>query len=250
MAFGSNDFILEVKKMKLIIDNQIREKYPDLRIGVVIAQNLNNELYKDELADFCRNTFTKFADKFESFKELDEVKNIIAWREIYRSFGVNPKKKKPTAESLLARSIKSGFVPHISPAVDAYLCAETIHFLPIGGYDLTRIADDIILRYAKLGEDFVGVGSEEEENTIEGEVVYADSTRILTRCWNYKDCDFAKIDTHTKTIALFVEGAVSEITDEEIKETTDAIANNLKTYCEASCTVKFLMAEQSEIEIM
>lgn len=236
--------------MKLLIDSQIREKYPELRIGVVIAQNLNNEIYKDELVEFCKNTFITFAGKFESFKELDKVKNIIAWREIYRSFGVNPKKKKPTAESLLARSIKSSFVPHISPAVDAYLCAETIHSLPIGGYDLTRISDDIILRYAKSGESFIGVGENEEENTIEGEVVYADSSRILTRCWNYKDCDYAKIDTHTKTIALFVEGAVSQITDDEIQETTNAISENLKYYCEASCTVKFLTAEENELDIL
>ncbi len=236
--------------MKLLIDSQIREKYPELRIGVVIAQNLNNETYRDELADFCQNTFNTFADKFESFKELDEVKNIIAWREIYRSFGVNPKKKKPTAESLLARTIKSGFVPHISPAVDAYLCAETMHYLPIGGYDLTRISDDIILRYAKSGESFVGVSADEEENTIEGEVVYADAARILTRCWNYKDCDYAKIDTHTKTIALFVEGAVNQINDEEIKETAKAISDNLQNYCGASCIVKFLTAKQNELEII
>ncbi len=236
--------------MKLLIDDQIRQNYPDLRIGVVIAENLNNKIYKDDLTDFCKNTFTKFANKFESFKELGDLKNIIAWREIYKSFGVNPKKKKPTAESLLARVIKSGFVPHISPAVDAYLCAETIHYLPIGGYDLSRVSDDIILRYAKLGESFVGVGGSEEESTIEGEVVYADTARVLTRCWNYKDCDFAKIDTNTRKIALFVEGAVSQITDNEIKDTTNSIANNLKNYCEASCTVKFLTVEQNELEII
>lgn len=236
--------------MKLLIDNQIREKYPELRIGVVIAQNLNNENYRDELAEFCQNTFSTFAGKFESFKELDEVKNIVAWRDIYRSFGVNPKKKKPTAESLLARTIKNGFIPHISPAVDAYLCAETMHYLPIGGYDLTRISDDIILRFAKSGESFVGVGDVEEESTVEGEVVYADATRILTRCWNYKDCDYAKIDTQTKRIALFVEGALNQITDEEIKETAYAIADNLHNYCEASCTVKFLTAEQNELDII
>lgn len=236
--------------MKLLIDKKIREKYPDLRIGVVIAQQLNNENYKVELEEFCRNNFTTFGNKFESHKELDDVKNIVAWRDIYRSFGINPKKKKPTAEALLARTIKSGFVPHISPAVDAYLCAEALHYLPIGGYDLTKISDDIILRNAKPGESFLGVGSDKEESTIEGEIVYADTVRVLTRCWNYKDCDYAKIDVHTKTIALFVEGAFDIITDEEIRETTNAIATNLMNYCDALCTVKFLSSDQDEVDII
>lgn len=235
--------------MKLIINEEIRAKYPDLRIGIIVAKNVNNRSYEDGLEEFVKQTFTKFANKFDNPHDLDDNKNITAWRDIYRSFGINPKKKKPTAESLLARAIRSNYVPHISPAVDAYLCAETLHYLPIGGYDLTHIDGDIELRYAKEGEEFFGVGAEKTEYTNADEVVYSDNSRVLTRCWNYRDCDFSKIDENTSTVALFVEAPLDIIGDDEAKNTIEQIAINLQKYCNAEYKTLFLDKEQNEIDI-
>jgi len=151
--------------MKLIISTEIRTEYPDLRIGIVIAENIFNSEYKEGLKEYCSKRFKEFSHKFNSEKELSEVKNILAWQNIYRSFGVNPKKKCPTAEALLSRVIKTGFVPCINPAVDSYLIAETLHNLPIGGYDLNKINGDIMLRFSPGGESFLGIGSKDVENT-------------------------------------------------------------------------------------
>jgi len=236
--------------MKLVVNSTIREKYPALRIGLVVAKNVNNAIYQEGLEEYAKDVFSKFARKFEDPKDLESHKNILAWREIYRSFGINPKKKKPTAESLLARIIRSNYIPHISPAVDAYLCAETVHYLPIGGYDLERISGDIVLKFSSGNEDFMGVGAESAEVTNEGEVVYADNDRILTRCWNYRDCDFSKIDTGTTTLALFSEAPLIEMADNEVKETVEQISANLQKFCGAQCTVSFLSADENEITIL
>ena len=236
--------------MKLIISDEIRAKYPDLRIGVVVAHDVDNTTYQEGLEEYVEQLFKRFGRKYESPHDLEDIPNIMAWRDIYRSFGINPKKKKPTAEALLARAIRSGYVPHISPAVDAYLCAETAHCLPIGGYDLTRITGDITLKFANGGEEFMGVGAESVEFTNEGEVIYADDARVLTRCWNYRDCDFSKIDTDTTTLALFSEAALAVITDEAVKETIEQISENLQKYCGAQCTTLFLSAQQNELEII
>jgi DNA/RNA-binding domain of Phe-tRNA-synthetase-like protein len=236
--------------MKLVVSDDIRAKYPDLRIGLVVAKNVNNAAYQKDLEDFVKSAFSQFTRKFDDPKDIDSHKNIIAWREIYRSFGINPKKKKPTAESLLARVIRSNYIPHISPAVDAYLCAETAHYLPIGGYDLGRISGDIVLRFSSGNEDFMGVGAESAELTNDGEVVYADDDRILTRCWNYRDSDYSKIDTNTSTLALFSEAPLAEISDFEVKETVEQINVNLQKFCGAECTVMFLSSNENEITIL
>lgn len=236
--------------MQLIVDKDIRDKYCDLRIGIIIARNVENNYYPLELEEYCKNTFSSFAKKFESPHDLDNIKNIAAWRETYKSFGINPKKKRPTAESLLTRAIKNDYYPHISAAVDSYLCAETINCLPIGGYDLNHIQGNIILRYSKGEELFLGVSSENEEKTIEGEIIYADESRILTRCWNYRDCDFAKIDRNTNTLALFIEAPMKSITDEDIRQTTELVAANLTNYCKAECNIKFLNEQQNSITLI
>lgn len=236
--------------MKLIISDAIREKYPDLRIALVVAKNVNNTEYLNGIEEFVKDSFMKFTRQYDNPKDLESHKNIIAWREIYRSFGINPKKRKPTAESLLARVIRSNYVPHISPAVDAYLCAEIAYCLPVGGYDLERISGDIVLRFSNGNEEFLGVGSEVSEVTNEGEVIYADDSRILTRCWNYKDCDYSKIDTGTTKLALFSEAPYSDISDEEAKETVEQISDNLQKFCGAQCTNMFLTSKDNEITIL
>ncbi len=235
--------------MKLVISDSIQKKYPELRIGVVVAEDVNNNT-STELEEFVTTEFRKFASKHEHPSAIAKHKNILAWREIYRSFGVNPKKKKPTAEALLTRVVRSSFVPNINPAVNAYLASEMCHYLPIGGYDLDQIDGDIELRESTGGEEFVGVGSSDVELTMEGEVVYGDDARILTRRWNYRDCDYSKIDVRTKCLALFVEGPISEISDNELKDTANNMSANLSTYCNAKTTVLFLDKGQHDLTLL
>jgi len=235
--------------MELIISETIRTKFPDLRIGVVVAHSIDNTRYSEALASAVNLTFTSFADKHEGLDVFEEEKNIKIWRDVYRSFGTNPKKKTPTAEALLSRVIKSRFVPHISPAVDSYLMAETLHVLPIGGYDLEKVEGDITLRFSNDQEKFVGIGNSDEEVLPAGEVVYADSARILTRRWNYKDCDYAKIADATKSVALFVEGPKQEITDSEICQTSEAMSENLHKYCGGDVKTLFLSSTTNRIQL-
>jgi len=234
--------------MKLAIAESIQKKYPDLRIGIVVADEVRNEP-SAALEEFVTKGFRVFASKHDNPNDVEKHKNILAWREIYRSFGVNPKKKKPTAEALLTRVVRSSFVPNINPAVDAYLASEMLHYLPIGGYDLEKIDGDIVLRESVGGEEFTGVGSDDVEKTDQGEVIYADSSRVLTRRWNYRDCDHSKIDVGTTRLALFVEGPVHEISDDEIKDTAQDMSANLSKYCGAKTKVLFLERGQNEIDL-
>lgn len=234
--------------MKLIISNEIRAKYPALRMGIVVASAVNNA-ESEALTRYVREAFAKFKGKYASDKELQTDTNICAWQEIYRSFGVNPKKKMPTAEALLSRVIKSDFVPHINAAVDSYLVAETLHCLPIGGYDLDKISGDIVLRFSQGNESFTGIGGDEAELTSLGEVVYADAARILTRRWNYRDCEHSKIDLPTQNLALFVEAPVAEILTNAIEETLGEIEKNLTKYCAAKTKSLFLNVETNEVEL-
>lgn len=55
--------------MKLFIDKNVRMHYPDLRIGIVIASNVNNSDYSEELEVYMRKQFLAFAEKY---RELDE----------------------------------------------------------------------------------------------------------------------------------------------------------------------------------
>lgn len=235
--------------MKFVIDENVRVRYPDLRIGIVIAANVNNSKYSEELETYMRKQFLSFAEKYKELDEFLSHKNIKCWQEIYRSFGVNPKRKKPTAESLLTRTVKNRFIPHINPAVDSYLVAETLWCLPIGGYDLDKISGDISLCIADGGESFWGIGSGVEETINKGEIIYSDSARVLTRRWNYQDAEYTKIQENlTRRVVLFTEAPYKEITNDEVSETIQEIANNLKRFCGAE--VNCFILEKSKNEVL
>jgi hypothetical protein len=46
--------------MDLIISETVRAKFPDLRIGIVVARNLDNTQYPEALASAVKLAFTSF----------------------------------------------------------------------------------------------------------------------------------------------------------------------------------------------
>jgi DNA/RNA-binding domain of Phe-tRNA-synthetase-like protein len=131
---------------------------------------------------------------------------------------------------------------------EGYPLSETSYLLPVGGYDLARIAGDIGLRYSDGGEPFIPIGGVEQEETDPGEIVYADDRRILTRRWNYRDCDHAKITGSSREIALFIEAPLPSVNTEDIQKQIELIASRVVTSCGGASTTGMLdVKEGSEL---
>jgi DNA/RNA-binding domain of Phe-tRNA-synthetase-like protein len=216
--------------MKYIITKEIFDKYPDLRIGVVVGKNLEIANSHIDLEVIKNDNVGKFRCYMKGKDILNEP-NIEAWRETYRSFGVKPKKHQPTTESLLRRIIKGDSLPIINTSVDAYLAVELLYLLPIGGYDLSRIDGDILLRFSQGGDIFHPIGSIDEEITENGEVIYTDCSRVLTRRWNYRDSDYSKITTKTNNIILACEATYNTIKTEDVTNTISKIIEYESEFC-------------------
>jgi DNA/RNA-binding domain of Phe-tRNA-synthetase-like protein len=232
--------------MKLKLSSEIIDKYPDLKIGIIVARNVSNVDYLDEFERVKRNIITNLQTNYQS-ETLSLDPRINSWREVYRSFGVNPKKFPPTAEAIIKRALKKGEIPSISPAVDSYLLAELEHFLPCGGYDLEKLMGDLELRFSNGGEEFVPLGARDSEKTESGEIIYSDNSRVLTRMWNYKDCDFTKITNDTKNLALFIESPTKE-SDHSLVEQTKRTAELLQKFCGGDVNYFFLNANEREYD--
>jgi len=209
------------------IDSLIRDKYPDLRIGVVCGKGFDNATVPAELESLKLSSIINLRERF-TLKDLGSNSHIIAWRATYKSFGVKPKSHRPTAEALVRRILKGGDLPQISPIVDLYLVNELNYLLPIGGYDLDCISDFISLEVSKGEEEFLPIEAGEFEKTKKDEVIYRDSARILTRRWNWRDCDYAKITGKTQNFVLFVEAAQSDIANQDLEKATEELGRSLK----------------------
>ncbi len=235
--------------MKFIITDEIFAGYPDLRIGVVAGRGLKICPNHPLLPDYIEALRERLLD-MTSDRPLSTFPNISAWRETYRSFGVNPKRYTPTAEAFLSRLLKNKPFPNINTAVASYLLVEMETMLPIGGYDLRRLSGDVALRRSPGGEAFVPLGSDRvTEYTSEREIVYADDCRVLTRNWNYRDCEDTKISEEAHDIVLACEAAYGSIGLADIERTVAGIVTYESLFCGGDYRTWIMDSENREISI-
>jgi DNA/RNA-binding domain of Phe-tRNA-synthetase-like protein len=100
------------------------------------------------------------------------IPGVARARELYRTFGIDPTRLRPSSEALLRRVLDGKPWPWISNAVDlGNLCALQF-LLPIGLYDAERVAGPVVLRAGRAGESYRGV--RQDEVRLEGRPVLAD----------------------------------------------------------------------------
>lgn len=78
-------------------------------------------------------------------------------RELYRAFGIDPTKTRPSSEALLRRVLKGQPLPRINSAVDLCNVLSLSFLLPIGLYDAAAIDGPVKLRKGLPGESYSGI---------------------------------------------------------------------------------------------
>ena len=196
--------------MKIKLDDAFITLFPETVVGIVYGHGtVVRTEFQDLLSAFRANAMSALRAKLGSEGD-QQHENIEAWRDAYRLFGVNPKKHRPTHESLARRLMRDGHWPTINPIVDLYLANQAEFLLPHGGYDCARILWPICLSRSPGNEIFEPLGGGQEA-TDPDEVVYRDGNRVLTRRWNCRDCDSTRITESTSEFVLMIESPSARI---------------------------------------
>jgi DNA/RNA-binding domain of Phe-tRNA-synthetase-like protein len=207
----------------------IIEDYPDVHIGVLVGKGLDNKVPNGDLNRLQKEALIVAQDQIGD-QPPTKHPHIASWRELYRSFGSKPSDYRPSAEALIRRALKTGKLPRINNAVDLYNVISVKQVIPMGGFDTDNIDGDIYLRRSNGEENFLPLGASETEKTYPGEVVYADSTRILTRRWNYRDADETKISKNTTNLVIFID-ASPDTKVENVNIALEELRNLLQSAC-------------------
>lgn len=191
--------------MRLNVSEEVLHLFPHITLGILRGSisSARSDL-RDTVTHLRAKALASLSALAPTPEALAEVKNVSVWREAYKTFGTKPTKFRPTHEALARRLMKDGVWPDINPIVDIYLTNQIDHLLPHGGYDATTLAGDLSLYISPGNELFEPLGGGQEA-TEPGEIVYRDQQRVLTRRWNYRDCDATKITEHTTDFVLMIE---------------------------------------------
>ncbi|WP_030834412.1 B3/B4 domain-containing protein [Streptomyces hygroscopicus] len=221
----------------------VADAFPDTLIALVTATGIRGHEPWPHTATALTELERQLADG--TWRPADETDpRIEAWHTAYRSFGTNPRRVRPSVDALGRRLAKKGTLPRINPAVDSYNAVSVRHGLPAGAFDLDRVTGDVDIRYADGTESFTPLG---EPDTVEhpkaGEIIYADTTDVLTRHWNHRDAHRTRVTEDSTHVAFVLETLHATRDGGLLKAAADELAGLLAPHA-GRTTVHYLDSAQ------
>ena len=201
--------------MKFIIQKEIFDKLDNLVVGVVVAKGIDNSKEYKEI-DKLLDESIKLAESRFLDKKVKEEETIIPYREAFEKLSINPNKYQCSVEAMFTRISKGKGLPHINPLVDLNNAISLKHTLPMGTHNLELSNEDIELRFAREGDKFITMGSDEEDNPEIGAVVYVVGNNVRTRRWAWRQSNEGKIDENTNFVFFPIDGFIG-VNEKEVE---------------------------------
>jgi DNA/RNA-binding domain of Phe-tRNA-synthetase-like protein len=103
-----------------------------------------------------------------------EIGSVGRARELYRRFGIDPTRVRPSNEALLRRLKKGEPLPRINSLVDVANAMSVQLQVPVGLYDLGKTkGGELVIRLGADGESYTGIGK--EKVNVAGRICVADA---------------------------------------------------------------------------
>jgi DNA/RNA-binding domain of Phe-tRNA-synthetase-like protein len=93
-------------------------------------------------------------------------------RALYRRFGMDPTRYRPSSEALLRRVRRGLGLPRVNSLVDVANVVSLRLQIPVGLYDLGQVRGDLTLRMGQPGEEYHGIGK--DHVSVAGRICVAD----------------------------------------------------------------------------
>jgi DNA/RNA-binding domain of Phe-tRNA-synthetase-like protein len=161
--------ILGVQPERALCDIQIELR--GAKAGVVEAGKVQVMSCETGLSEEICATCDPFL-KMASIDSLPHWEQIRAVRKMFREWGNDPSKYRPSSEALLRRVLKGQPFPRISNVVDIANLGAIETGFPYGCYDVARISGPIEIRQGDIGEEYDGIGR--QTFRLEGRPLFSD----------------------------------------------------------------------------
>lgn len=175
------------------------------------------ELYELEVTE-PREDFELEVKRAVQAARSGKVGPIERARELYRKFGIDPTRVRPSSEALLRRLKKGETLPRINSLVDVANAMSVQLQVPVGLYDLGKIKGmELTIRLGEPGESYEGIGK--ERVNVAGRICVADAEGA---CGNpSSDSARTMITTATESAAWIY---FLPVTEEDVDRTAELIA--------------------------
>ncbi|MHC1704865.1 MAG: B3/4 domain-containing protein [Tenuifilaceae bacterium] len=230
---------------KIIVNDAIFIDFPDFKRGIIIVKHINNLASNNKIQQLLNK-------EIEARKGDDSFNHefVKAWDVAHQKFGSNANKYLPSIKSLLKRIQKGDGFPFINSVVALFNYISIKYLIPCGGDDVAKIKGNLQLGFATGDENFVPLGSSDQDNPIPSEVIYFDDLtfNVMCRRWNWRNGDFSKITEHTRHIVINIDG-IGPVSQSIVEEARDEMAKLLIEHCSAQLITGMLDKDNREMVV-
>lgn len=163
--------ILEVESLEIQLSSEIISQIPHFKLGIIEYKEItvgdSPQMVKGRLQLFQESIYFDLENK-----NLSELPGIQEWRSIFKSFGKDPNRYRPSSEALYRRVQKQNYLTAVQSAIDINNFFSLQYQVPIGIYDSDKLEGQITIEVAKAGEEYLGLNG--RMNSLENLIVSSD----------------------------------------------------------------------------
>ncbi len=211
---------------------EIRIEWPGVKLGVVEADDAVVTLVNAELAQEMGAVCQRLRKEL-TVEKVAELEAIRAVRAMFRAWGVDPARYRPSSEALLRRVVQGKGLYRISNVVDASNLGSIETAWPYGCYNRALLAPPIVFRPGLSGETYEGIGKQTWH--LEGRPVLADANGAFGS--PISDSTRTMVDVAARQI-LTVIYAPAGAPDAALDRAMDRLAERLSRTASAKMTRK------------
>jgi DNA/RNA-binding domain of Phe-tRNA-synthetase-like protein len=138
---------------------EIKIALPGVKLGVVEADGASVVLVHPHLAKLMDEVCARKRAEF-TVESLAEAEPVRAVRAMFREWGMDPSKYRPSSEALLRRVVQGKGLYRVSNVVDIGNLGSLETGWPYGCYDRSKIQARVALRHGAAGEKYEGIGKQ------------------------------------------------------------------------------------------
>lgn len=213
---------------QFVIDEGVKAAFPDLTVLVVQINNVNVQSSGLKLEEFKKLVMEE-TRQFYDAETLKDRPVLRAYRDFFWRVNVDPTKIRPAAEALIRRVVVGNPLPRINTLVDAYNLASIKTEVAVAAFDADNLRGDLIMRFAKKGEKFHGIGMNKPLHLQGSEIVVQDAEKLVA-VYPYRDSEDSKVSEATKNVLLLFCG-VPGITEEKLLEAMKVTVDYVTRFC-------------------
>lgn len=152
---------------------EVKIELDGVKLGLVEADGVRVAPSTPELLQALDEVCARLARELPSAEAVAGREPVRLVREMFRAWGVDPARYRPSGEALIRRVAQGKGLYRVSSVVDLNNLGSCETGWPFGSYDRGRLSAPVVFRLGRAGESYEAIGK--RVWALEGQPVLADA---------------------------------------------------------------------------